>query len=196
GSKSPNADDNFIQELFSIFGLDLFMNSLNFQLDQEELETIFDLEFHLINFTNLLDKLVKTWKIPGNLKKCVESTDFIDGFMNLSKLFLEELLQFHKSSVELENREDQGLAFFRLSFVVIWIFHVNRVIRENHQRGLEKLFQEIMDSTLIGCLPHTLKLFCKNELSEFEQILVRYDNKPDWVTKLWTIINFPNLQKN
>ncbi|CAG7831345.1 unnamed protein product [Allacma fusca] len=105
-------ENYYWNKILEVRGVNGFITSLQLINDSES--------YYLCSrFRAYLDNLLKVWKTPGNLDKCLTSSDFVNAIMDFGKVRLGNY-SF--------NNEEELSEFFRLSLVLIWLLNSDKMI--------------------------------------------------------------------
>ncbi|CAG7720376.1 unnamed protein product, partial [Allacma fusca] len=175
--------NRYCNEMFDIWGVEFFIDTLNFR-DDEDRECWCE-----YTFKNYLDHLLRVWNTPKNLDKFVTTSDFINAFMDISKIRLE--------TIEIDWVGGVSLHFY-LCFTNLCLFDADKKIYDDFNTSLEPLFENALKQLILGIKEdnwNVLEILTNNgteyRLKEFELKVQNCQWKPKWATEFLKIFNVP-----
>ncbi|CAG7822006.1 unnamed protein product, partial [Allacma fusca] len=83
GDDKEQNKNQYYNAMFEIWGVEFFIPTLSFTKEHENIT-----DWCKYVYQDYIDYLLRTWKTPGNLNKFVKSSDFINTFMDISRIRL------------------------------------------------------------------------------------------------------------
>ncbi|CAG7725825.1 unnamed protein product, partial [Allacma fusca] len=120
--------DRFSVQVFNVWGVDWFIESIKFRDDEQRNNWC---EYHLAQY---LDKLLRIWRIQGNIETFMKSQVFVNAFMDIGKIRLQDIRFFWKNEVS---------EYFRLSSAAIHLLD-DKKIRDEFTLSLVPLFENAL----------------------------------------------------
>ncbi|CAG7729189.1 unnamed protein product, partial [Allacma fusca] len=155
-------------------------------------------------FREYLDKLLRVWVVPGNLSEFVKSPGFLNTFLDIGKLRLENIhfcYEWHVSE------------YFRLSFAFICLICLDKKIYDDFRVSLQALFEnafkqlmEEFKSEEWNVLELLTKSETDNRLQEFDlkvnnsavylEIISREDIENEYCNKIFEKLGVNGFTKS
>ncbi|CAG7832602.1 unnamed protein product, partial [Allacma fusca] len=167
---------HFIDQLYDIWGLDLFTVSLNFNNDCEKQAWLRN------TFQNYTDNLLRIWKAPENLEKFVKSRDFV--------LLLKKSVKFRLTNIIFYS-ERHIADFFRMSYVFICLICADKDIYEDLCGSLNQSFEDALKKLLKYGNREKKRLLeseTESRLKDFEWKAISLEMKIRWMKEFLNAI--------